>query len=80
MGRRKRKKIVKKVIRKIPKVFICPRCGKQSVFVNVNLEENIANVRCGSCSLNTTVELRLSNEPVDAYNLFVDKYYSGLIK
>jgi transcription elongation factor Elf1 len=80
MGRRKRRKIVKKVVRKIPKIFICPKCGKQSVFVNINKEENNAYVRCGSCELNATVELYLGGEPVDAYNLFVDKYYSGIIK
>jgi transcription elongation factor Elf1 len=77
VGRRKRKKIVKKVVRKIPKVFLCPNCGKQSVFVKIYKEKNMAEVRCTSCNLNTSVELRLSEEPVDAYNAFVDAFYSG---
>lgn len=77
MGRRKKKKIVKKVARKIPKIFVCPNCGKQSVFVKINKKDNKASVKCTSCNISSEVELRLSEEPVDAYNAFVDAFFSG---
>lgn len=79
MGRRKRRKVVKKVIRKIPKIFICPHCGKQSVFVNLSKIKEIALVKCTECNLSAEVTLRLGKEPVDAYNEFIDLYYKGEI-
>jgi len=79
MGRRKRKKIVKKVVKRIPKIFLCPNCGKNAVFVKIDKKENKASVRCSACSIALDVELRLSEEPIDAYNTFVDAYYSGKI-
>ncbi len=77
MGRRKKKKIIKKVKRKIPKIFLCPNCGKQTVFVEINKKENKASVRCASCGISAELQLRLSEEPVDSYNAFVDAYFSG---
>jgi transcription elongation factor Elf1 len=77
MGRRKRRKVVKKVIRKIPKIFTCPKCGKASIFVKIKKEENKANVFCAVCNLAGIVKLKFSEEPIDAYNEFIDLYYKG---
>jgi len=80
-GRKKRRKIIKRRVRKLPKIFYCPRCGKQSVVVEFGSASGIrhATVRCTSCNLNAEFEVKRSHEAVDAYNIFVDKYYMGEI-
>lgn len=81
-GRKKRRKIIRRRPRGLPKVFICPRCGKQSVNVNISGKEGLtkeANVICGYCGLEAVVKLSPIQEAVDAYNIFVDKFYLGEI-
>jgi len=79
MGRRKRKKIIKKKIRKLPKIFTCPSCGHQSIFVKIKKAESVASVYCSNCNISANVPLKLSDEPIDAFNEFIDKYYRGEI-
>ncbi|MEM4576967.1 MAG: hypothetical protein QW701_05890 [Candidatus Nezhaarchaeales archaeon] len=73
-GRRKRRKVVKKVVRKPPKVFRCPSCDVVSVTVSENEEVVIS---CSNCGLILKMERVKNYEPVHYYNTFVDKYYSG---
>jgi len=76
-GRKRKKKLVKKVVKKLPKIFICPRCGRQSVSVEFNNDHTQAYVKCAYCGLSGNVQVKKIHEAVDAYNIFVDDYYGG---
>ena len=81
LGRRKRRKIVRKVRRSLPKFFKCPRCGTDSVRVIKREEggERRYVVVCGSCGLRAEYsgDILLGREPIDLYNMFVDAFYKG---
>jgi transcription elongation factor Elf1 len=70
MGR-KRRKIIRRPPRRIPKVFYCPICNQQSVTV-VNVTAYSAEVSCGSCGTTHTVPWYRSSLPVDAYSTWYD--------
>lgn len=70
MGR-KRRKIIKRAPRRIPRVFYCPLCNQQSVTV-VNVSGYSAEVSCGSCGTALTVPWYRSSLPVDAYSIWYD--------
>lgn len=74
MGRRRRK-AVKIVRRKLPELFLCPRCGKNTVKATINKNRSRAFVVCSNCSLNATFQSKPQMGEVDAYCLFVDRYY-----
>ncbi len=74
-GRRRRRKIVKRVVRKPPKVFRCPGCDMISVTISVESDEAV--ISCSNCGLTLRMEKVKNYEPVHYYNAFVDKYYSG---
>lgn len=74
-GRRRRRKVVKRVVRKPPKVFRCPGCDMISVTVNV--EDGEVVVLCSNCGLMLKMEQVRNYEMVHYYNAFVDKYYLG---
>jgi transcription elongation factor Elf1 len=76
MGRRKRK-VVKIIRRTLPKIFLCPKCGKQSVSVKVDNKGQLAHVVCGSCGAATDVPKLPHEQPVDLYCKFTDKFYAG---
>lgn len=78
-GRKRRKKLVRRVIKKLPKIFVCPRCGRQSVSVEFNNDHSEAYVKCAYCNLSGHVQVKKIHEAVDAYNMFVDDYYGGKI-
>jgi transcription elongation factor Elf1 len=82
-GRRRKKVIVKKVKKTLPKIFVCPNCGGKNLTISVNKEENeevrVAIVKCGRCNLSDTVEITKVEDIVDAYGKFIDKYY-GVVK
>jgi len=76
LGRRKRRKVIRKVKKKIPTIFICPRCGRYSVSVNVEEDEVI--VSCGICELSFIFLYDPVFQPIDYYGKFVDKYYESI--
>ncbi|NPA23386.1 MAG: hypothetical protein GXO23_03720 [Crenarchaeota archaeon] len=81
MGRRrKRKRVIARPQRRLPKIFTCPNCG--SVVVNVKQDKKKKKVKviCGNCGLEAEFELVEGLLPVDYYNKFVDLYYEGAIK
>lgn len=75
MGGRRRKTVVVRVRRTIPKIFQCPNCGIRAV--KVSIEGTEATVMCGSCGLKWHTTKKMIEEPVDVYNRFVDAFHAG---
>jgi len=81
MGRRrKRKRIIVRPQKKLPKIFTCPNCGSTVVNVKQDKKNRKVRVVCGNCRLAAEFELVDGLLPVDYYNKFVDLYYEGVIK
>jgi len=74
-GRRRRRKVIRKVVRKPPKVFRCPSCDTISVTVSVEDDEVV--ILCSNCGLVLRMGRMKNYEPVHYYNVFIDRYYSG---
>jgi len=77
MGGRKRKKVVKRMRKSIPKIFACPNCGEKTLGISINREDGVATIKCGRCTIEDNVKVSRVEEPVDAYGKFVDKYYGS---
>ena len=74
MGRKRQK--VSNIIRKrLPSQFLCPNCGKNTVSIILKLDEGLSRIICASCSLKNQFPVPEHVQPVDAYCIFVDKYY-----
>jgi len=71
MGRRRRK-IIKKVVKPFPKVFVCPICNEQAVTVYHEEGADHAKVICANCKVSAEVKWLPSYMPVDAYAEFYD--------
>lgn len=76
MGRRRRK-IVKLPKKKLPKIFLCPACGEESINIRIMREKNLAEVRCSKCSLAEDIPVSPADQPIDIYCKFTDKVYTG---
>ncbi|MHA1733334.1 MAG: hypothetical protein ACTSU5_15415 [Promethearchaeota archaeon] len=76
MGRRKRKKVVYRRVKRLPKIFTCPSCGKRTVKTVIKRDDGIAVVRCGSCGMEEEVLATELTEPVDAFGDFIDIFYA----
>ena len=76
MGRR-RKKPVKIVRRMLPELYLCPRCGKNTVKSTINKKRERAFVVCSNCRLNASYISMPQMGEVDAYCRFVDDFYAG---
>jgi transcription elongation factor Elf1 len=77
MGRRKRKQVSPKRVKRVPKIFTCPECGEKSVKVtDLKKKGAFATVKCGNCSLTKEVLVNSISEPVDAFGDFIDIYYA----
>ena len=89
LGRRKRKQVTPKRVKRVPKIFTCPECGEKSVKVEKTnrtkqiLQEDgefknfpIATVKCGNCESTKDVLMTSISEPVDAFGDYIDFYYA----
>lgn len=76
MGRRRRKvaHIPKK---RLPKFFSCPRCGKETVRVEILREKNNAIVGCSNCGLKKEFQIKPAQGEIDVYCMFTDSVYGG---
>ncbi|MEL9990894.1 MAG: hypothetical protein QXP98_10180 [Thermoproteus sp.] len=77
-GRRRKRKIIVRPKKTIPKIFVCPNCGAQTV--NVKKIDDKYVVICGNCGLKEEFEEHPRWSSVDYYNLFVDHFLEGKIK
>ena len=75
--RRKRRKVILKPKKTLPKIFTCPHCGAQ--LVSVKKSEDGYLVICGNCGLSHIFHERPGWMSVDYYNAFVDLYLEGKI-
>ena len=77
MGRRKRKQVTPKRVKRVPKIFTCPECGEKSVkVIDIKKKGAFATVKCGNCGLTKEVLVTSISEPVDAFGDFIDIYYA----
>ena len=77
IGRRKRKQVSPKRVKRVPKIFTCPECGEKSVKVtDIKKRGAFATVKCGNCELEKVVLINSISEPVDAFGDFIDIFYA----
>jgi transcription elongation factor Elf1 len=74
MGRRRRK-VVRIPKKRLPRFFSCPRCGKETVRVEILREEGRAIIGCSSCGLKQEFQVKPAQGEVDVYCMFTDAIY-----
>jgi len=77
MGRRRRK-VVRVPKKRLPTVYLCPRCGNQSINVEVFEGGTRARVQCGTCGLTEELDTKPAFGPIDIYCQFTDNFYARM--
>ncbi len=74
MGRRRRR-VIRIVKKKLPTVFVCPRCGEEAVRVTIAKDTGHATVLCALCNLKDDFPAHPAAQPIDIYSYFTDRFY-----
>jgi transcription elongation factor Elf1 len=77
-GRKKRKTKIIKVKPKIPNMFDCPRCGRNTL--SIEIEDGKAIINCGSCGLCSIIDVPTIFDKANIYGKFIDLYYEGKLE
>ncbi len=67
MGRRRRR-VVRIVKKKLPTVFVCPRCGEEAVRVTIAKDTGKATVMCALCQLKDEFQAHPAAQMIDVYS------------
>ena len=74
MGRRRRR-VIRIVKKKLPTVFVCPRCGEEAVRVTIAKDTGYATVLCALCNLKDDFPAHPAAQAIDVYSYFTDRFY-----
>ena len=74
MGRRRRR-VIRIVKKKLPTVFVCPRCGEEAVRVTIAKDTGHATILCALCNLKDDFPAHPAAQAIDVYSYFTDRFY-----
>jgi len=74
MGGRRRK-VIRVQKRKLPKIYLCPKCGRETIKINFLKVKKLATVQCGYCGISDKFDLNPSLQEIDVYCQFTDNFY-----
>src|SRR5436309_14145933 len=74
MGRRRRR-VIRIVKKKLPTVFVCPRCGEEAVRVTIAKDTGHATVLCALCNLKDDFPAHPAAQAIDDHSYFTDRFY-----
>jgi len=63
------------VKKKLPTVFVCPRCGEEAVRVSIDKATGKAVVACAICQLKDEFQAHPQAQAIDVYSYFTDRFY-----
>ena len=75
MGRRRRR-VIRIVKKKLPKVFTCPVCSEEAMKVTLPKGPGVAVVQCAACGAKDQFEVLRGTQMVDVYCKFTDRFYA----
>ena len=61
--------------KKLPTVFVCPRCGEEAVRVTIAKDTGRATVMCALCQLKDEFQAHPAAQMIDVYSFFADRFY-----
>jgi len=76
LGRRRRR-VIRIVKKKLPTVFVCPKCGEETVRVTIAKDTAKATVLCasGQCDFKDEFPAHPAAQMIDLYSYAADRFY-----